>query len=46
METVLMFVILMWVPSIVIFIMGVTETIRDSRWHSKFKKIAEGQDAD
>lgn len=46
METILVFVILMWIPSIIILFLGVTETIRESRYEKKLKRMMGARDAD
>lgn len=45
MDTVLVFVILMWIPSIVVLFLGVAETIRESRYERKLKRMLGGRDA-
>ena len=39
MEAVLVFVILMWVPSIIVFILGAVETIKESKFERKLKRM-------
>jgi len=38
-EAVLVFVILMWLPSVIVFILGVVETIKESKFERKLRRM-------